>query len=768
MKYLMTLILSAICAAALLISLSADIDAAPSAPAKRRAAAKIKPAAMPAVAANRPGVRSDTATKTIRLPLYKLVPVRTVDLKCLSAERSIQIPIPERWNIKKVILSFDYVNSTGLLAGKSRMGIKLNNYPVSQINLNPLAPEGSVKLSLPNFLFESGYNDLAFSVSQHYSLECEQACAADLWTTLKLDEAFVEIEYSLKPVPLKLASTSGFLFDPKMTPMGEVNIVMKNTNADMVTIAGIVASGIARRFDYKKVSFTTSSDIKPGYDNILLGSKDFLQKFLQSKGLKPLQVPGPLLKIMHLPAAGSGAAPAAIDPTHALIVVSGINADQMKLAAETLAIVSSSYPNSDEMIVTEFRLPDIPMYGGKLIVTSDKKYTFKTLNFDTHTFKGINPAPKELVFRLPADFLIKPNIYVDISLYYAFGAAIRSDSALNIKLNGGEVRALHLDNAKGDLIEGYKIRIPTYMFKPGDNILRFEPVMSPYISKACEGVQTENLFLTIFDKSTLMFPQMPHFAELPNLSLFMLNGFPYTRWPDGHDSTIYLTGKDFNTINSALNLVGMITQKNGYPLFEFQYTYEDPKKFPGDLIIVGDIPSIPKEYKQAAPLTLTKETTVPYPLMRSWKDEKSLAYSKQISSFKTGKGALMEFLSPYTEGRTVLLMTAPTTEDLLTMSDAVTDSVVQAQSIGDLVLVDLVPENLERPEYKVSALSVGKKYFSGKTGDVSIIDRYLYFYPWLYYLAVVLVVIALTLLIFFLLKKYRKKRQKGASGEGDM
>jgi hypothetical protein len=703
---------------------------------------------------------NEAVADTIRLPLYKLVPVRTVDLKCSSAERSIQIPVPERWKINKVILSFDYVNSTGLLAGKSRMTVKMNNYPVSQINLNPLAPEGSVKLSIPSFLFEAGYNNLAFGVSQHYTIDCEQSCAADLWTTLKLDEAFIEIEYSLKPVPLKLSSTSGFLFDPKMSPLGEVNLVMENTNPELVTVAGIVASGIARRFDYKKVSFTTSNDIRPGRDNILLGSKDFMQKFLRSKGLSPPQVPGPLLKIMHLPSPGTS-----VDSSHALIVVSGINVDQLKLAAETLAIVSSSFPNSDEMIVTEFRLPDIPMYGGKLIVTSDKKYTFKTLNFDTHTFKGVNPAPKELVFRLPADFLIKPNIYVDIALYYAFGAAIRSDSALNIKLNGDNVRAIHLDNPKGDLIEGYKIRIPTYMFKPGDNFLQFEPVMSPFISKACEGVQTENLFLTIFDKSTLMFPQMPHFAELPNLSLFMLNGFPFTRWPDGHGSTVFLTRKDFSTINAALNLIGMVTQKNGYPLFEVNYTYTDPKKFDGDLIIVGDIPSIPEEYKKKAPLTLTKETTVPYPIMRSWNDEKSLAYSKQISSFKTGKGALMEFLSPFSEGRTVLLMTAPTTDDLLTMSDAVTDSVVQGKSEGDLVLVDLVPLNPERPEYKVSALSVGQKYFSGKTGEVSIIDRYLYFYPWLYYLALISVIIALTLLLFFLLKKYRKKRQKGASGD---
>ena len=349
----------------------------------------------------------EASAETLRIPLSKLAPTRTVDLKCIIAEHGMPIPIPDRWKVKKVTLSFDYVNSTGILAGKSRMMVKVNNYPVSQINLNPLAPEGSVKLSIPSHLFESGYNNLVFSVTQHYSIDCEQPCAADLWTTLKLDQAYIEIEYTLKQVPLKLTSLSDFLFDPKLMPSGEVNLVMENTSPELVTIAGIVSSGIAKRFDYKKVAFTTSTDIKPGRDNVIVGSKNFLQKFLQSKGLKPPQVAGPFLKVMHLPSPGASALPAAVDSSHALVVVSGADADQMKLAAETLAIVTAAFPNSDEMVVTEFRLPEIAKYGGKLVVTPEKKYSFKTLNFNTYMFKGINPSSKEITFRLPADTFMK-------------------------------------------------------------------------------------------------------------------------------------------------------------------------------------------------------------------------------------------------------------------------------------------------------------------------------------------------------------------------
>src|SRR5208283_4331578 len=131
---------------------------------------------------------------------------------------------------------------------------------------------------------------------------------------------------------------------------------------------------------------------------------------------------------------------------------------------------------------------------------------FKNMEFPSYTFKGLNSSTKDITFRLPADFLIKPNIYAQLSLYYSYGAAMRSDSVLNVSLNGRLIRSIHLDNIKGDLIEGYKIKIPTYLFKPGDNTLLFEPVLTPLLSKNCEDLQTKNLFLTIFENSTFYFP----------------------------------------------------------------------------------------------------------------------------------------------------------------------------------------------------------------------------------------------------------------------
>lgn len=693
---------------------------------------------------------------TFKVPLSKISSAKQITLRCITSSYSLSIPVPERWKVEKAILNFSYVNSAALLSGKSKLVIKLKGNPIAQVNLNPLAPEGSVRLSLPVSSLEAGYNDLTFMVTQHYTTDCEFPCQPDLWTTLKLDEAEIELEYRLREVPLKLSSIANFLFDPKINPRGEVNIVVSDINAEAASVASLVASGVAGRFDYKKVAFSISKDIKSGYDNILIGNKDFVGNFLKQTNFDPEEIKGPYLKVMHLPQPGAASGRLA-DSTHAMIVVSGIKPGDLKLAAETFATMSISFPDTSGMTALGISMPDIPRYGGKLVLQADKKYTFKNMHFPTKTMRGISSESYDLSFRLPADFLIKQNLYAEVSLHYAYGAALRSDSALNIVLNGKFLRAIHLDDVKGGFVEGYKLEIPTYLFRAGDNTISFQPVLSPSQAKLCDYFQVENLFFTIIDTSTLKFPPMPHYVAMPKLELFMLNGFPVTRWPDGHGAKIYLTDLKTETVEAALNLVGTITKKNGYPLLELQMTSTMPEKYAGELIIVGDTHTIPDTIKKLTPLALTKETTVSYPVVQSWADDSRFAFSKQISGLSPGRGALMEFQSPYANGSSVVVLTAYSPKDVLDLSTALMESSVQSSIKGDLILIDL-----NNPEKDIVAMDVGKKYFAGETGFLSVMNSYLYTYPWLYYLMVGVVVIILSLIVFSLLHRYRKKGRTGA------
>jgi len=247
---------------------------------------------------------------------------------------------------------------------------------------------------------------------------------------------------------------------------------------------------------------------------------------------------------------------------------------------------------------------------------------------------------------------------------------------------------------------------------------------------------------------------MPHFVEMPRLELFMHSGFPITRWPDGHEAWIWLTEKDDRVLAAALNVLGVATQRNGFPLFEMAFTYEKPAA-EGEVLVVGRMASLGAELLKAAPLKVVDgEMQVPYPVVRGWNAALTAsATSRQKGALGPRRGVLMQFQSPWHSGRTVTMLTAERAEDLLMASALLTTSAVQGQTRGDLVLIE--PGD---PEPKVGAMDSGARYATGKKGSYSPLESFLYTRPWAYYAAAAVGVLVLCLGLFFALRRWRAKR----------
>jgi hypothetical protein len=246
---------------------------------------------------------------------------------------------------------------------------------------------------------------------------------------------------------------------------------------------------------------------------------------------------------------------------------------------------------------------------------------------------------------------------------------------------------------------------------------------------------------------------MPHFVELPKIELFMHSGFPITRWPDGHEAYVWLADKDERTLAAALNLVGLATQRNGFPLFGLTFTHDKPTE-PGEILVVGSAPAVSREIRAAAPLKLLEDgVTVPYPVVRGWNTETTAAMSRQQSALGTGRGLLMQFQSPYQTGRSVVMLTASNPEDLVATSRMLLTGQVQAETKGDLVLIEPGEK-----EPKVTAISAGARYATGKKGTYSAVDSFLYTNPVAYYVAIALTLLAFTAALFFVLRRWRAKR----------
>ena len=692
------------------------------------------------------------SAQTADIPLYKLSADTMMDLKCIQGREGLSVPIAERWEVTGATLTVKYSNSISLLKDISQLSVQWNGHTIAQRNLDPLSPTGTMTVDIPPELVLPGYNDLSFAVAQHYMKQCENYCSSNLWTSVDLKNSDLSIEYDLKTVPLSLQSISELVFDPKIYPNGSVNIIADDKSSENLTLAAIVASGVARRFDYREVLFSMVREIKAGHDNILIGDRAFVKEFLAARGIDFDGIEGPFIKVMHLPGPKG-----TVDESHALILVTAVDRDQIKIAAETFANMTFPFPGGDEMMVTGFSMPEIPLYGGRLVLKADQEYTFKTLKFETTTFSGLNPSTRKITFRLPADFLIRHNQTASLVLSYAYGAGLQGESSLNVAINGKNVRAIPLNNAGGEFIENYKIDIPTYLFKPGTNVLEFSPTLKTE-AKECDIIQAGNMFISIFDVSTLRFPSMSHFVQLPNLELFMLNGFPITRWPDGYESMVYLADTDDNTVSSALNLLGLITQKNGWPLFGVQLSTEPPLDWKGELMVIGPEKSIPVSFKENAPLKLMDEAVVSYPVIASWEDDVTFAHSSQKSEMGKGFGAMMQYQSSVEKGRSVFLITAANSEELQKLSIALLDPGVQSNSKGDLAFIKLLP-----PDYNVYSVSINKKYFTGKLGQISSIEIFLHSSPYIYYGAIIAVVLIFGGLLYIIMKRRKLRLMRNAN-----
>ncbi len=706
--------------------------------------------------------------ESIRMPLYEVYPVEAIDLRCIDARYDVQLPIPERWRVTQGKLNFSYVNSASLLKKNSQLVVRLNGTPLAQIKLDPNAPEGNVEVDLPSLILQPGYNTLSFQVSQHYAEQCELPCVPELWTRIKLDQAVLSLDYEEKPVPLSISSVANFLFDAKNITQPKVNIISQKDNEKIMSLGGVIASGVALRYDYRPVQFFAESELRQGTDNILLGTVDYVNSFLSQYDIQ-IDADKPHIEILPLPDLKliDDQQVVVKDPSKALLVITGTDAKQLQIAVESFDILSIPFPDSSSMQVHEFKLPEIGMYTGKNMLAPGRKYPFSKLNFNTYTFRGFISGEKPIAFRVPPDFLIKPNQYVNVALNFAYGAGFRHDSVLNILLNGQYVSSIHLDNPRGALVSNYQLSLPTYLFKGGRNTLSFSPVLTPLVTENCSFIHAENLFLTLFESSSLTFPDMPHQIEMPRLDLMFVNGFPFTRWPDGYESMVYIAENDAKHIASAYNLMSILSQRNGYPLLGMQISNKIPANYNGELMMVGTLENLPVDYLQLAPLKFGELNRVPYPVYKGFEDKMALAFNTQKSSLDLNKGVLMQFESPHQAGRSVVMMAAKSPESLYQMSLAIQRSDVQAGIKHDLVLVDYINDSEQEAKtgnpwrYVVSSLQGGDNYITGKGGTISPVSSALSKHPLLYWGLLALVILLLVWLIRRLLHKQQQSRDTG-------
>ncbi len=696
------------------------------------------------------------------------------------SEYTLHLPISPRIKVERASLHLELTNSIALLEGRSQLTVKFHSRIVAQIPLRPHQPSVSADIDLPVELFEVGYDALSFSVAQHYTLECEDPSAPELWTQIDSQRSEIRLVSQLRPLNPRLSELDG-LIDRRLWKRYELGILFAGeTSRDAQLIWGaLVAQGAGLRLEYLPLDLRVGNalgETRQGKtrlqesklherDQVLIGTRNELIGLLDEKELA--RISGAHLAIR----------PLRENPSHFLLLVTGTTEDEVTLAARAFAHLNTPFPDTNRLDVDALELPRFNAYTARHAIHEDTSYTFGQLGFETITLGGLNAGRASLRVWVPPDLFSAKESDIEFRLHMAHGAAMRDDSVLNLFLNGTFENVIHLKDAAGAVYRDYKIALPLRSLRPGPNEISFEPRMMPLVTGECQAIQYENLLLTIFDDSELEIPRADHQVLLPNLALMAQTGFPYTTWPDGSRLAVQVVGSSTPAIEASFMIAARLAQHLGYPFHsaEFSFSEPDPER---ELIVIGPESALPDDLRNASPLGLGEVQSGSYPtittlqgaarsrgpltIIRGWfgSSPSRPARPDPENATITQRGSLgrycaaVQFESPRKARRTITLITAASPERLRAGVERLVDPGSWGALSGNIAI--WLPE-----EKQLHCQRAGHEY---AVGDASSQTRLAFAFthqPLLMAGLLALLLVGLSLTGRILLVRYRRRHHPG-------
>jgi hypothetical protein len=599
-----------------------------------------------------------------------------------------------------------------------------------------------------------------------------------------LTRATLSVSAEPVTVPERVSAINDVIFDPRDFISRRVHIAVPDFSVAYLRRAVETAAGVALRYDYRPTRFSISSHLRPGMDNLAIGPPAFIKGFLsdQSPTTKAAHI---AVRRLPVGVASAGAERPRVDPGRALVVISGSDEDALDRATRAFALQSFPFPDTPEAVIESVVEPELSERYYDSGVAPATTYTMASLGLDTFTFEGALAEPQGVTFRVPSDMFRPPNLPAKLVLNLAYGSGLREDSSLKIVVNDKFVGAIPLDSTRGGVYRGYEVHLLMSAFKSGLNRILFVPALTPPVRDKCAPVQKGNFVVTLFGDSFLSMPEARFWIEMPDLRAFIIDGFPFGRWPDMRETELVLTDNSSETASAALNLVALVAQRIGYPPTRLALTIGRPAYPERDTLMVGPWPLPAAGDGGATPaiFSMLGDGRVPMPqldrargvtspfrgierFLAQWVDflpenlptgrERLFAVQKTQQPLASGGGGIIaQFGTPGHAGRTTLVLTAGAGGDLVDAAEALWLPDVQGAIDGDLSMVR-IDAMKNRPE--VVTARVGDPYFLGKMVRMPIMDHLANTYPGLVF-GVLLGAMALLSVILYLLLRRRRDRR---------
>ncbi|MGC9198002.1 MAG: UDP-forming cellulose synthase catalytic subunit [Acidobacteriaceae bacterium] len=632
------------------------------------------------------GSPADSGTFDHQLSFQNLVPDGELEFDAPQSAQRVPLNLPSGEVVQRGQLHLRYTFATSLIARRSLLKVLLNGTLVAVLP----APEGpaagqpiSTDLSLPGDLFLHN-NTLEFKLAGEDPAPCEHPrnqpwARIDARSTVETAGVLLPLANNLTQLPLPFyeGDVSG--------PVAAIPFAFL-TAPDRQTLqaAGVVASWFGVRAGSQSPDLPVSIGRPLPQGNVILFAD------------RPASLPPGLNLTLSGPVIAERTNPD--DPYGKVLIVAGADGAEILAAAQALALQQNISQAGDVWTPPAVLPPkpsadDAPLWlriGRTVPLWASASEQEKQAN-------GTGPIFVDL--HLPPDLYYGGRTFLTLRADYTYSPAQTAPgSLLRIAINGVTVEDLPLPpGTQTSRRVSSLVYLPIADLRPFANRLEFRFLPPPTQSSNCVLTPPIDLHGAISSSSSLSLRQLHHWAILPNLKLFSAAGFPFTRYADLSQSTIFLpqfpsTGE----IALYLMLLEFFGSQTGSPALRVHVGEPGIEDSSSDALVIGtakDQPAFAQLHAQlptarsardaspAAPASLLSTAQrlgwqVAEMNPHAWRTLKSLVHKCQgrhplpAGSSLPPAAVIQELPSPWAKGRTVVTVALRDDKDAAALRNA--------------------------------------------------------------------------------------------------
>lgn len=683
-----------------------------------------------------PFCQAAPATESAAAPSSQLASVRTLSFKQMGAGSALRlrggnaiatIGFGSRADelVTSLTLKLRYIYSPAMLTDLSHVQVIVNDQVVAVLpfakDQGGRAQEASLTLD-PRLL--TSFNRIQFRLIGHYTLRCEDETNSSIWAEISNGS-----EIQMTTQALSMANDLVYFPEPFFYALDYSQLELPMVFAGQPSLgalqaAGELASWFGALSGWRGARFPAVLDgMPPPRHAIVFAANGQRPGFL--KGLPP--VSAPMIAVMSHPSR----------PEFKLLVLMGRDDQDLQQAARAL-VLGQAGMSGDMVRVGQVRLvaPRKP-YDAPNWVRSDGPTRLGSLAARKEDLQvsGLQLAPIRVAFRVPGDLFTWGSRGIPLNLKFRYtGPQANNGSRLSIGVNDFFVQSLSLSaNGIGGAQAGMRMpvlenglltsvdRVLLPPFRVGSrNELEFQYSFASEKQGECASGALDSFHGEVDPDSTMDFSKYPHYAQMPNLSLFATSGYPFTRLADLAETALVLPARpQTSDINVFLTVMGRMGASTGFPALRYRLVSEDDvdRVNNADLLVIGDSRELKllRAWRDRLPALLEGDFRQVGNGGTAAKDDGAAllpgatlhqANGRADFSARGRVGALLGLESPLAPGRSAVIITASEADAMAGVASALIDDAALSQMSGSVVLMrgGTIDSQLLGPVYHVGSL----------------------------------------------------------------